>query len=312
MSGAPDSNAPATGSDATHQSIPSNEPNFDASFEDIFRFDPFAAKDKAGDENGATGTASTEGTPQPSDGTVPPVTPPVAPTGQQATQPQTPAPQTPPAQTPAQMDPVTAANLAAAQALTAAAQNFRQPPAQPQTPADDPSLNYNFELPQPLVAALTHEDPNVRMRATSAMNAALAREVHTRMRAEMTRYAETTLPQMMQSMLRAHTFRETIKNDFYGKYPMLNNPHLAPMVASITTEVLNSAGPNVSWSDQIRDSIAEKIFTMVPGLRVPAGQQPRPAAPPPAQPPRQFTNGTRPPAGPGGMEADVLSTLGFN
>lgn len=282
--------------DATHTSVAAAEPDFDTQFNDMFRHDPFE-----GNDGGHAPVEPTEPT-QPS-----------APLAQAPATPPAPAPTIPDpnAATLPNSPPPTDALIPAIAALTNATQALqdRQPPASGE-PAPDPALNYNFPFPAPLVAALSHEDVNVRMEATSRVLGALGREVHTRMRNEMANYARTQIPQMIQSMLRAHTFRETIRQDFFGKYPMFNNSALAPMVQQVTSEVLTEASSktgNMTWNDKLRDAIAEKIFTAIPGLR-PAAQPP---AVPVAQPPRQFTNGARPPAAAGvtPMQQDIHDTL---
>lgn len=211
-----------------------------------------------------------------------------------------------------------AALIAAAQNLSAAADKLQAPaPAQQQQqvqPKDD-LPPYLYDIPPQLVDALASENPQQRTAALQTIVAGTARAVHGEM-LKVINDLRTALPSQFQQMMQAHNFRETVRRDFYGQYPMLQNEALAPIVGQATQQVLAEAaaqGRGVNWGPQMAQAIAERVFGAIPALR--AGmqqqqQQQRPVAPPAPQPQPQhmFTPGSRPAAG-STVEADILNTL---
>lgn len=316
MSGAPDNNTPTPADTGTHTPAPAAE-GFDTEFTNLFRHDPFPKSSEGTNPPKGAGAAIASPAPasRPGDGTATPVAP--APTTNQpvAAQPVVTTAQPAP-QTTAVPSPEAQALRDAAQALTASATAMRQPQGQPQGPQADPSLDYLFEMPQEVAAALVNENPQVRIKAHQFVNAAMAKEVHSRIRNEFLQYAQTEVPKMIQSMLSAHTFRQNIQQDFYGKYPQFKSEALAPVVASITQKVLQSqpAGSNVAWNDSLRDQIANEIFALIPALRsnsapnTPAPQVNSPSTPV-SQPPRIFSNGARPGSSQTEVEDQIMKTL---
>ena len=316
MSGAPDGagSAPDTSIQGDHGAAPAdNTPGFDVDFVDMFRHDPFS--NNQGEPKPPAAPAAQPTGAAPAASPVAPVAPAAAPTA-------APAPGTGAAPTAPVVPPVVDPNAAlmrdTAAALAAATNNLNSRPDPSAPPAADPTMNYSFNVPPQLAAALVSEDPNIRVNALAHMQAAITQEAHRRIRAEMTTYAETQVPQMIQSMLRAHTFRQEVNTDFYGKYPQLKAPGLAQLVAGISAEVLNAeraTNPNVTWNDKVRDAIAERVFLMIPQLRTPAAAVPvtpqRPNTPPAGQtpPPRVFNGGTRPAAGGDAVQDDIMNTL---
>jgi hypothetical protein len=306
---------PDTTVQGTHGDAGTPEPTFTEDFVDMFRHDPFAANQGEPQPPKATTTPSGAG------GTVsPPATAPVAPAGTQ-----TPAGGNPPA--PTTQQPTPDANLQlmrdTAAAMAAATQNLQQPSQQqnPAAPPPDPTLDYLFEVPPPLAAALVHENPAVRVDAQRHMNAAIAKTVHMRMRDEMLNYAQTEIPKMVQGIISAHNYRESIQRDFYGTYKVLDNPAFKGLVSSVSGEVMNEmarTNPNLRWNDQIRDAVANRIFTLIPQLKqlhdagkVAAPPQSTPPGNPAPRVPVQFTNGSRPavPAASINTEQDIMNTL---
>lgn len=315
MSGAPDTNSQPGNSAQSQNQTPapadSNQASADANFEDsildTLRYDPFGSSKGAGAQTspGATSPRSEQQPAQPpvSDG-VPGNAP--APTNQ-GVQPQQPQPN---------------ADAIALQAATAQLQaatqqlQSQQPPAQSQQKADDLPA-YVFDIPPALVNALASEDPVQRTTAVQHLVAGTARAVHTEVLKLMSE-VKSSIPQIFNQQMQAHTYRETIRRDFYGKYPMLDNPHLAPTVASVTQQVMSeiqSSGGRPAWSPQLAQAIAERVFTLIPGLRAqaPAAQPQQQAVQqivPQAQsqPPHMFTPGARPVQGQS-LQADIEATL---
>jgi len=313
MSGGPDTssqpgNAAQSPAPAEQQTPSSAEAGFEESILDTLRYDPFSGSSKgAGAQSspGATSPRSDQPVTPPADG-VPGNAP--APASQPAL-----APQAQP-----QPDPGLAALNAAAANLNNAAERIAQVPqqAQPQGQPQDPLPNYIFDIPPALVNALASEDPVQRTTAVQHLVAGTARAVHTEV-LKLMNEVKSSIPQIFQQQMQSHTYRETIRRDFFGKYPMLDNPHLAPTVASVTQQVMSeiqASGGRPAWSPQLAQAIAERVFTLIPGLRgqpgavVPQPQPPAPVVPQVPQPPHMFTPGARPVQGPS-LQAEIEQTL---
>lgn len=292
------------------QTVQSADQALEDSIINTLRFDPF--KDGGQGAGGASPSAA------------PPRTEPQGSVGAPGT---TPAPAAdvqpdPNAQQPQQAQPQLtgeAALVAAAQNLSAAADKLQAPaPSQQQNqqaqPKDDLPA-YLYDIPPQLVDALASENPQQRTAALQTIVAGTARAVHGEV-AKIINDLRTSLPAQFQQMMQAHQFRETVRRDFYGQYPMLQNEALAPIVGQATQQVLAeaaAAGRGVNWGPHMAKAIAERVFTAIPALR--AGIQQAPQAPvqqaapqPQPQPQHMFTPGSRPAAG-STVEADILNTL---
>lgn len=297
----PQSSAPAS-APATDTSTPASTPSTPVEspedryasemrdFEDAVRFDPFADGAKPA---GAGGTASPSGAPRPTQGadstaqpasTAQPGNPP-APT-QQSTQ-----------QAP---DPI-AALQQAAQQISGAADRLQAPQQQvtPQAPTDDTPA-FLFDVPPQLTEALYSSDPAQRAAGVQYLVAGTARAAFKEAKRLVDDFSKA-VPNIVAQHIQAHTYRENVRRDFYGKYPQLDNPHLAPTVASVSQAVMQTlarSGQRPTWSPQIADLIATEVFKLIPGLAKP-GQPVVPPAQPTVPlngqtPPAIFTNGSRP------------------
>lgn len=303
MSGAPDGaggGGGTSGTDTTQtpqaetpQALTQTEED---SLIETLRFDPF--------KDGPPATPPAKATPAAAS---PVVTPPRV-DGVQA--PPAGAPGTPAGVAPQQpADANTQALALAAERLTTAADRLATPQTQqPGAPQADQIPPYLFDIPPQLMEAMNSENPQQRQAAVQHLVAGTARAVHTEVN-KMIGELRQSFPQLIQQQLQAHTYRENVRRDFYSKYPMLDNPHLAPTVANITQQVMGemvAQGQRPTWSPQMAQIIAERVFSVIPGLK-PQAQAPAPPPPRP-QPPQIFTPGSRPVQG-GGIEADIADTL---
>lgn len=300
MSGAPDGNDVSGTPSQDITQTPASEPQSltqteEDSLIETLRFDPFKdGKTPAPAPKATPAAASPVVTPPRVEGVQPP------PAG---------APGTPAGVAP-QVDPNTQALALAAERLTTAADRLTTPQTQqPGAPSQQPEIPpYLFDIPPQLMEAMNSDNPQQRQAAVQHLVAGTARAVHTEV-VKMIGELKQNFPQLIQQQLQAHTYRENVRRDFYSKYPMLDNPHLAPTVANITQQVMGemvAQGQRPTWSPQMAQIIAERVFSVIPGLK-PQPAQP-PAAPPRPQPPQIFTPGSRPVQG-GGVEADIVDTL---
>ena len=253
------------------------------SFEEILQFDPFngeaegeiaepskdpvvestaAPPGDSGEETGGAG-AKAQSSQQP----------PTAPA---------PAPPLPP--TPA----LTQADLTAAMSRLADAVR-PQPQQQPQAP----QLRFNMGIPDELTSALRSEDPGQFKAGVGALVNSLANHIWSNFQQDVQQNLVPAIRQMLESHTSAVSQQESVGRDFYGTYPSLNRPELAPLIQTVGAQLAREAvsmGRSLDWSPQLRDEIASRVFAIVGGIQQPAAPQPSPA------PRRPFStgNGTRP------------------
>lgn len=149
---------------------------------------------------------------------------------------------------------LTAQVQTAQQAALTATQTQGQAPAQPQ---------FNMQIPQEYVAALNSEDPTVRQQALNTMINGIAQAVHQRTMTDVDQRIQGQAP-IIQQQITAQQEAQAIKQDMYSTYPELNN--MMEQVAAVAQQMQSQGLSNGSWSADLRDSIAERLSPMIPGL----------------------------------------------
>lgn len=311
---------------------PENDSNltFD-SINALMEYDPFA--DGASDEPPAKppqqGSESEETPPaetQPGEA-APTETPPA-----EGTREGEPAPkETPPAAPAAQPDPVEELRTQNAE-LTKQLQTLtnlvngiqtRQQPQQPQQPSGQPSpeqklaAQYAFNVPDQIMAYLGSEELGERRTGLNSLLQGVAIAVHRQIMEEVTR-REATIPNVIDSRIRAHGQQQDVFSDFYTTYPALNRTELRPLIVATAQAAAQESGSS-GWTTQLRDETAKRVAATL-GWSSPAGpnvagqpnqQQPQQNQTPQRQP-RTLGSGARP-SGAGDtideLAKDVQSTL---
>lgn len=178
-----------------------------------------------------------------------------------------------------------------------AAQNKPKEPAkkdEPKAPA------FNVDIPQEMLAAMASEDPGERAHATKLLINGSMNMVWNKMEQALTAVVaqvREALPQMIQSHTTTTKTQEQVFNDFYGKFPQLNNPALQPVVVNVAARLAQAdkaAGRQWSWNDEFRDRLGQEVLQLISGV-APQGQQQTPPQAPAKQPfvaPRGNRSGT--------------------
>lgn len=135
--------------------------------------------------------------------------------------------------------------------------------AQQQKQAQDLANSYNFQIPAEYQAALDSENPTMRAQALAAIINGVAQTVHKQTLQDVDRRIEGVQPVIQQRISEAQQQAE-IKNDMYGTYPELSN--MMEQVAAVAMQMQNQGLTNGQWSADLRDSIAERLAPLVPGL----------------------------------------------
>lgn len=272
--------------------------NSEPSLQEILQFDPFPSGGEGGDPPA--------GDPPPSGGTPPP-----APSDEEnqedvlqtgGEEPPAPPPPVPP--TPVSRQDLEQLISRQTEVITRAT----TPPApQPQAPQN----RFNLGVPDALVNALRSEDPQQFTNGVGALINGLANHLWNEMSAHLkTQMEELTnsVPRYIDSYASQARQQEDVARDFYGTYPQLDSPMLKTMVQTVGSQIAQEwaqSGRSLSWSPQLRDEIANRIFTHLPMLKAPPQQQQQ------RQPRRAFStgNGTRPPAQTNSPENEMLEMV---
>lgn len=189
-------------------------------------------------------------------------------------------------------------------------------PARREAPAqggDGPQ--YNFNIPQQLVAALTSDKPEDFVKGLQGFATGVALAVHQQMIKQLQPQIEAALsthvPRMLTPALEGYNTRKAIFDDFYGTYKELNNPRLYNTIAQTTQDVMTELRTN-QWSPAVRDTVATRVKQMLAsamggGYTAPS-QGNAPALP--AHPKMGGGSGSRPSVpNPNDMENDIMATL---
>lgn len=281
---------------------------------EILAFDPFSPPARPAAESGTEGTgtpekpkaAAPEGTPKPGEtGTPKPAetTPPAPKPGETA------PPGTPVAPAAAPVVPLEKTIAEQAETIRALIQ---RPAAADTKPAADtpPPPKFNLGIPPKLMDALSSEDGNERSTAMHAVVNGVANAVWNGVQEHLVKEILPGIQQMMGAYISSQDNAKRIATDFYGKYPMLDNENLKPLVTNVGVQLATerqAQNKSTEYSEEFRDAIAERIFTLIPALRTQAAAA-APGAPaaPPAKKQPFSTGGGSPPAPSGKSEFQEL------
>lgn len=271
-------NTPEPAAPATTPETPSAPAGGGENVQQILNFDPF--------EPTSAGLPQAN-TPQPTD-------PNAVPQPGQAPQPgQVAAPTAP------QVDP-NAERLerieAALAAMAAQGRGFQpQEPGAPQAPqsgtqpqGQQPQRNYNFQFTPELMQGLNHEDPNVRNQSLVNLVNGVGEIIHNTVLQQvqtMLQSVREEVPQVAQTTTQQLAEHQKVFDDFYGKFPELNQPTFHALVGQIAKSFYDK-NPRAGWSPALRDEIGREVYRIlkwpVPGART-AAPQPAPQTTPSAR-----------------------------
>lgn len=158
--------------------------------------------------------------------------------------------------------------LQAAPAVSAAA------PPKPQTQPELPP--YAYEINEHMVRAVTSEDIMERANALKAFATNLSQTVHMRAVEQMRQEVAAAIPVYVTQMIAQEYAKREIARDFYGTFPELNRPEVAPIVAQVAQQVMTELRAN-DWNQRVRDTVGARVKAMLSAI---AGQvQPQQQAP---------------------------------
>lgn len=220
------------------------------SAEDVLRFDPF--QEDASEEGEPPAEPEAEAPAEP-----PKADPPAVPVAPAAAAPTAPSPTA---------DEILALNRQLLEQNRMLSERLAGTPApKKEEPKEDPIPAYAFNLPKEIEDAWNSEDPATRMGALRAVLSASLQTAHRQLRNEYRQFVERQSEQMVGSLTQRNAAAErnkSIFNDFYGKFPTLNQPELRSLVATVTQQVEAETGAK-AWSPELRDKIGERVFSVL-------------------------------------------------
>jgi|SRR6516165_10730641 len=275
--------------------MPPNEG--EPTFQEILQFDPFS-------EDSSTGSD-----PVPAEGGGTPTPPPADPgEAQPVVEPQpevTEPPVTPPAP-PKQVSQADLEQLIARQTEAIRAAVQPQPAAPQPTPA---APRFNLGVPEALTNALRSEDPAQFQAGVGALINGISNHVWNAFTEHLDRNVLPNVPRMIEQYVSSARRQEAVAQDFYGKYPQLQIPEMAPMVQTIGAQIAQEwyqQGKSIEWSETLRDAIAERVFQRLPFLRTAVQQAPVNGA---RRQPYAAGSGARPAPETNTPEADMMAMI---
>jgi hypothetical protein len=161
---------------------------------------------------------------------------------------------------------------------------------------------------------MASEDPKERGMATHALVNGVAnavwRETQNMFRDQIDQVV-AAFPRIIESHISARTEQQRVFNDFYGTYKQFNGPQWIPLVQAHTVALMNEMAqqgmPITGWTPEMRDEIANRIFTQFPMLR---DQKPPAGQPPPKRAFATGANGGARPPSEAGPITEMLAVLG--
>jgi hypothetical protein len=192
------------------------------------------------------------------------------------------------------------------EAITSA---VRTPVAAP-APASAPANKFNLGVPEALTNALRSEDPAQFQAGVGALINGISNHIWNAFTEHLEKQVLPNVPRMIESYVQSAQRQQAVATDFYGKYPQLNIPEMAPMIQTIGAQIAGEwyqQGRSVDWSGDLRDAIAERVFQRLPFLRnVPGAAAPANGA---RRQPYAAGSGARPAAEPESPQRDMMEMI---
>lgn len=155
---------------------------------------------------------------------------------------------------------------------------------------------YALQLPQPVAEAIFGEEttPERQMAGITHMMNSLATIVHARMRQEVKESFAALLgtARHVEQEGRMVSTMESMRQDYFANFPTHRDPLVLPLVQA-EAAAMTTAFPGVSWNEQMRNALGQRVEARLAALRGGGGQQP------PAQPATMIPNGPREGVAPG-------------
>ena len=152
----------------------------------------------------------------------------------------------------------------------------------------------NFQVPEQLLNAINSDDPSMQAQGMQAVMIGVARAVTQQLHGHFTPQL-ASVDERIQTSINNTIQAQSVFQDFYGAYPVLNNPAYLPLVQATMAQMkLEPEFANAQYGPQLRDALAARVAALLntspDGLRPKTGSVP-------LQPGGPLINGNARPAG---------------
>ena len=230
----------ATGGSAPSQDAPAAEPSVD----DILKFDPFGPEglDKGEEESpkedkvGDAGDGAEDGQP----------------------------PKEKPSDSP-KSDPEAANMQKAVEEMQKTLEEMKKTREEPKKETKqqvDDIPSYLFDIPDQVVSMLGSEDPGEAKKGAAFLIASAGRSIHQSIRKEIVEkfapaFQKIMLQQVFGSLQQKDT-QNSVRTDFYGKFPQYDKPELRPVVQEAAKALAKEMGVK-QYGPEFRDALGERL-----------------------------------------------------
>lgn len=138
--------------------------------------------------------------------------------------------------------------------------------------------SYAFDIPDPLIEALTSQEVPTFKKGVQALAQGIAGAIHAQMAAHMSQTFDprfNALPVIINQVIQATQKAKTISDDFYGKYPQFNHPQLKSIIKTTGEAVAKKLG-KTEWDEELRDKIAEEMIAIFGNTGIKNGKDTNP------------------------------------
>lgn len=136
---------------------------------------------------------------------------------------------------------------------------------------------YNFDIPDQLLAAMASEDPKDKKIGTMMLVRGVAQGIH---KTIMTTMAQDVIPRVIQGAVEATRAQiaqekqmEMMRNDFYSNHKDLDKPELKPFISQ-TSLMLMKEQNATAWTPEFRDALANRVRGILQSVAGGAAKQP--------------------------------------
>lgn len=186
------------------------------------------------------------------------------------------APQQPSAPSPAPQDQDLRAQISRLEGMiTAMQQPQAAAPQQPQA-AEPRAPRYNARIPEQIMTMMSSEDPMQRAQGVTHLVNGIGEMVHDTVMREVSTLLQNfqqEVPRLAQATVQDQAAQAATFQDFYGKWPELNNPVFYPMVLEVAGRIAKEKGAT-AWSAELRDAIGQEVYKLLK-WQVPQGAKPK-------------------------------------
>lgn len=183
---------------------------------------------------------------------------------------------------------------------------LNQQQAQPKEEPKEDAPKYNLTVHDKVLGLMRSEDPGEMAQGFNAFATQIANMVYQDAIASVTQMIEQQYaPQFMEMVQQQSTSQQQqqrVQQDYYAKYPELNNPAGKQLSAFVASQIINQykqQGKPVAWSPQLMEEIGNGVKLM---LKSAAGE-------PQKKPGFRPTPGARPAAKPTTKGDEIMSVV---